>query len=290
MGLRLTDDFCDLVLHVMAHVRMAGPGCLFDARYVDGAASSMPPRERRWLDEGVAVFERAWGVHMPDAVHGWPQLLGSIGSLRAVARLELAELRPEHVRDAGMLAVVQRRGGPDLELLHATLCLLGPWFERWREEVVAPRLHEAMRQVEPWYEEAARLWPALDESPVELAWALGEHGRAFRGRIVVGAPAPWNGLDARSPAVLALHERLVTDSDEPGYAGMEWEALTGLAALMRRAETPLAPVHARWVASLDLRSVLDGLPHERLTPAERQALVREGEGRARRLAELAARP
>ncbi|MCA9711956.1 MAG: hypothetical protein KDK70_39335 [Myxococcales bacterium] len=287
MALHVTDDFTDLVMHVLAHVRMGGAGRSFDARYVAWARERTPAREARWLHEAVEVLDRAWEHRAPAVVHGWPELLGSVADLRAAATQALAELRASQVRDASLLAAVQREPRAELEVLHATLVLLAPWFQPWRAEAVAPRLHAAAQRVAPWLDEAARWLPTLAEARVELAWALGERGRVHAARVVVGAPAPWNGLDARVPAVLAMHEQLVSESTQPGYAAMEWEALTGLAARLHGADTPLAPVHARWLASLELRPIADARRQcGALGPLEHQRLLEDRDGRAGQLAAL----
>lgn len=288
MDLRLTDDFTGLVLHVLAHVPLSEPGTLYDPRYVAWAAETTPAPEARWLREGVAVWRRAWAEGAPPVVHAWPELFGSIEALRSVATHELGSLRPPQVRAPWVLAQAQARAGDDLELLHATLCALAPWYARWWVRTLAPRRRETLDPVRRGLDEALSRVPALAGVPVELAWSLGGRGRAFPGRTVVGAPAGWNGLDARIPAVLAMHEHLVRDEGHGGYLDAEWSALTGLAARMRGASAPMRAAHRQWLATLQLDPLLDGLlAAGRLEPPEHERLRHDPEGRASRLAALA---
>ena len=112
----------------------------------------------------------------------------------------------------------------------------------------------------------------------------------FRRRIVVGAPGEWNAMDARVPVVVAMHEDFVRRSPKRDYAGMEWEALTRLAALMHGAHTELAQVHASWLASLELRPLLDVLEAEgRIDRAEHEGLVVDVDQRRARLVAIGAR-
>lgn len=239
------------------------------------------------MAEATAVLDRGWGEQVPHAVHGWPELFGSVEALRALGARALAELQPPQVQHAGRLRALQRCDGPAPGLLHDTLCLLAPWFEGWRAEVVVPALGESLGRVRPWLDQACAWVPTLGQSRVELAWALGGRGRVLERRIVVGAPAPWNGLDDRRPVVLAMHECLVQQSEASGYAGVEWEALTKLAAILHGADTALASAHAVWLGSLELRPLLQALARDGKIDDASHCALADGDG-PQRAAELAA--
>lgn len=286
---QLTSDFTELVLHVLAHVPAGGAGCVHDPRYVAWARGRAPVELEQLLYEDAAVLERAWsGGRMPDAVHAWPELFGSIEALRAHATVELRELAPTQVRAPEVHAWLVATARPELELLHATLCALAPWFMRWRAAEVEPALHRAAMDVQAWLEPAVQVLPSLGAARIELAWALGPRGRGLPSRIVVGAPAPWHDLDARTPVVLAMHEQSVIDSGHRDYVCAEWAALTGLAARMIAAPTALRQAHARWLASLELGPLLAALhAGGRIAAEQRDGLLHDHEGRAERLAALA---
>lgn len=283
---QLTDDFTDLVVHVLAHVRLREAGSLFDAKYGAWVAEQMPPAERTRLREGAAALERAWARGAPPLVHAWPEVFGSLDELRAVGGEELSTLDPAQVRAPAVLEAV--RSAPGVERLHAVCGALAPWFGPWRREALAPAQARGRAEVGRWLEEAVELQPGLGAARVELAFALGGRGRAFRRRIVVGMPAAWNELDGRTPAVLAMHEHAVLTSGHAGYVEAEWAALTRLAATMQRASELLRRAHGRWSASLGLGPLLDALVRAgRLTPEQRSALHEAGHDRAERLAALA---
>ncbi len=257
MALHLTDDFTDLALHVLAHVRLREAGNLFDRRYVDWASDRTASLEEEWLHEGAEALERSWAQGAPPMVHAWPEVFESLEALSSVASVELSAVPLERARAPRVLESV--RSAPGVELLHATICALMPWYAQWRREELEPRGDEAVASVRPWLEEAQGLLPALAKVRVELAWALGSRGRAFGTRIVVGVPAAWNGLDGRTPTVLAMHEHAVRGSGKKGYVAAEWAALTGLAAVMQRAPPPLRQAHAQWLAGLGLRPLLEAV-------------------------------
>jgi hypothetical protein len=284
-----TSDFTDLVLHVLAHVPLGGAGCVHDPRYVAWARGRAPVELERLLHEDAAVLERVWsGAGAPEVVHGWPELLRSIAELRACARQELRTLSAVEVHAPAVLAALVAADRPELELLHATLCALAPWYADWHAAEVEPALRRAAEEVRPWLEPAVRVVPSLGDARLELAWALGPRGRGFPARIVVGAPAPWHDLDARIPVVLAMHEQSVIDGGHASYVDAEWAALTGLAARMVGASAALREAHARWLASLELRPLLAALQAAgRITREQQAAVLSPPEQRAERFAALA---
>lgn len=283
-----TDDFCELVLHVLAHVSLPEPGNLHDPRYVAWARAHMPASEAGWLREGVAVFERAWAGGVPPVVHAWPELFGSIEAFRSSATSELALLSPGEVQAPEILRWAQAMGRADLELFHATLGALAPWYARWRTQTLESPLRESIAAVRPWVDEAREVVPSLDRVALELAWPLGAHGRAFARRIVVGAPGRWNELDPPVVAVLFMHEQRVRDGGAKDYVEAEWAALTGLAARIRGASARLREAHRAWVASLELGPLLEVLERSgRIEAEEHEALIHDPEGRAEWLASAA---
>lgn len=289
MSLEPTGDFTDLVLHVLAHVPLAGAGSVHDPRYVAWMRGRAPDELERLVHEDAAVLGRAWsGGREPEVVHGWPELFPTIAALRACAMDELQGLGVAQVHDPGVLARIVAADRPELELFHATLCAVAPWYARWHAAEVEPALRRGVEQVRPWIEPAVRVVPSLADARIELAWALGSRGRGFAARIVVGAPAPWHDLDARMPVVLAMHEQSVIDSGHASYLHAEWAALTGLAARMSAAPPALREAHGRWLASLELRPLLAPLHAAgRISVEQRAALQHEREGRAALLSVLA---
>lgn len=284
-----TSDFTDLVLHVLAHVRLDEPGCVHDPRYVAWARERTPPELASLVEHDAAVLERAWSGGGASAVaHAWPELLGSIAELGTIATQELCAIGESQVRSPAVLVRLQAAADPALELLHATLCAVAPWYAGWHAAELEPALRAACERVRPWLEQAAEVLPSLARARIELSWGLGARGRGFGARLVVGAPAAWNGLDARVPAVLAMHEQAVHDSGHAGYVHAEWAALTGLAARMRTASQALQQAHARWLASLELRPLLAELRARGWVSAEHElALHHDRPARAARLAALA---
>lgn len=284
-----TSDFTELVLHVLAHVPVGGAGCLHDPRYVAWMRGRAPVELEQLLHDDAEVLARAWeGGRMPEVVHAWPELLGTIAELRACAMLELRALAPAQVRTPAVLAGIVGVDAPEVELLHATLCALAPWFARWRAAEVEPALVRSMADMMPWLAAAEHVLPSLRAARIELAWALGPRGRGLPTRILVGAPAPWHDLDARFPVVLAMHEQSVIDSGHASYVKGEWAALTGLAARMRAAPAELREAHVRWLASLELSPLLAPLHAVgRITLEQRVGLLHDREHRAEQLAVLA---
>lgn len=287
-----TDGFTDLVLHVLAHVRLGGAGCVHDPGYRAWAQDRMPAELRQLLEHDAAVVERAWsGGRAPLVVHAWPELLGSIAELRAVSTRELRVLSASQVRAPWVLERLVAVDDPTIELLHATLCALAPWYATWREHELEPALKvAAVERVRPWLEVAAGVLPSLSSTRIELSWSLGPRGRGFPSRIVVGAPVEWNRMDPRLSAVLALHEHAVQSSGHTGYVEAEWAALTRLAARMTMASSELAQAHAQWLASLELQPLLAELHASgRIDREQQRGLADDREHRAARLAALAAR-
>lgn len=283
-----TDDFTALVLHLLAHLRLAGPGNSYDRRYVAWVRAHATPQHVEVLGEGAQALEAAWGEPTPMLVHAWPQLLDSIAALLEHGPAGLAALAPEHARAPAILRALGRLEPAPVRRMHALTLELAPEFARLHRQRVEPELLEAARSLEPWWEPALAVLPSLEGSRVELAHALGPRGRVYGDRIVVGAPVPWTGMDPRISVVLLLHERAVHDSAHPEHALAEWEALTGLSVRMREAPAALQQAHAAWLASLELAPLLEALRDRgRIHAAIHDRLLRSPEHRAPCLASLA---
>lgn len=264
MMARPVDALTGLVLHVMAHVRLAGPGTLYDPRYVAWVVQAAPAEHVARLHEGAAILERAWSTSTPMSVHAWPTLYRSVDELRALGDAPFASLRPEQVRSPRLLEALQRLEPAPTQHVHAMLVAAAAGYDSLRRARIDAELAAAIELMAPWWEPAVALVPTLGRSEVALCHALGPRGRVYGHRIVVGAPAPWNELDPRISVVLALHEQLVHDCEHSAYARVEWAALTGLSARMRNAISSLREAHAVWLASLELAPLLEVLVGEGL--------------------------
>ncbi|MFO7563504.1 MAG: hypothetical protein R6X02_12735 [Enhygromyxa sp.] len=278
----IADEFTQLVFHVLAHVPLAGPGNIHDPRYVAWAAGRFDDADRRLLAHDAGLLARLWDADSRhEALHRLCELHEGIAGLLACSDRPLAELRDHEVADPELLE--RLRGLAGAELLHADLALLAPSFARVFAELL-PTLERASASLRPWLERLEPACPGLSSARVELVWALGMHGRALSGRILVGAPADCNGCSPARQAVLAAHEHTVAGVDADDYVTLEWAALTELAHRLREAEPPLREAHRDWLASLDLSSLLAALvARGQLGAAEAAALERDPADRPARL-------
>ncbi len=250
MQLAIADELSQLVGHVLAHVPLAGPGNLWDPRYVAWARAQTSREDQALLEHDAALLARLWDMDPRlDALHGLFDLHTGLEGLRATAARPLAGLRGDEVADAALLD--ELRGLDAAELVHASLGVLVGSFSRVLE-ACADELARARVDVDPWLRRVAACVPELDATRVELVFALGQHGRALPRRILIGAPATWNGIDPAWPAVVAGHEALVLASGYSGYVECERWALAELRERMRSADAELRAAHAAWLASLDL--------------------------------------
>ncbi|MCH9684316.1 MAG: hypothetical protein K0V04_22975 [Deltaproteobacteria bacterium] len=284
----VASDFTQLVLHVLAHVRIDGPGSLFDPRYVAWVGEHAPPSLVQQLHEDAAALERVWSTAPPsDVVHAWPQLFTDLEAMVSAAARPLSEVRPDQVQAPQVLACLQAERSVAVELLHASLGALAPEHARWWGHAIGPRLDAARGEVQPLLAIGHSSVLSLGAHPVELAWSLGPRGRAFASRIVVGSPAPWHSHGPATSVVLALHERAVLDAGQVGYVAAEWSALRGVAARMHAAPMVLRQAHGSWLAGLELGPLVAGARVAGLldeTTAQR--LQAEPETRAEVLAQM----
>jgi len=279
----IADTYTQLVFHVLAHVRLTGPGDLFDRRYIDWAAERFSAEDTELLAQGATWLACVWAMDPRcDQLHRFCDLHRDVAELLAHADRSLIELHPHEVADPALLEAVRELEGA--ELLHASLAVLAPRFTEVIAEQ-APALERARVSVGEWLACLAEWCPGLADTRVELVWALGPHGRALPGRCLVGAPTPWSGCSSARQAVLAAHEHAVTLAGSgDDYVGEEWTALTELATWLERADPELRAAHGAWLASLELGPLLaEALARELLTAADAEALTDQPYQRAERL-------
>ncbi|MEX1363796.1 MAG: hypothetical protein AB1Z98_11760 [Nannocystaceae bacterium] len=282
-----TEELTELVLHVLAHVRLAGPGNIHDPRYVAWVREHASAEHVEVLRQTAEPLAAAWRDQTPMMVHAWPELFETVEALRATAGRTLAELGPDDVAGPGILRELKRLDPAPVERLHATLQAVASDGAPGHRERARLELRHAERELRPWWEPAVAVLPSLEASRIELSHVLGARGRVYGERIVVGAPVPWNALDPRVSVLLAMHEQLVRDAGPSSYADGEWAALTGLADRMRDAPHALRRAHAQWLASLELGPLLESIHAAgRIDATTREVLERSPEHRAGRLAEL----
>ena len=270
-------DFADLVFHLLAHVPASGPGNSFDARYVAWSRGTFEASVQTRVEQDAQIIGARWH----DALHRWPMLHRGLEGFSRTAGLELAEIRTDQVADAGVLRTLQQIGDPVTEVVHASLSLLAPPWWAVFESVIEPALHAAQPQVDGVISQALAVAPQLGDRRIELSWALGPRGRAMPNRIVVGAPAPWNGQAPILSVVLALHEHAVLEADAEDYFGAEWQALRINAARTRNAPDELRDAYDGWLAGLALAALL---AHAPISADQRTALTADAAGRGDRLA------
>ncbi|HLT40747.1 MAG TPA: hypothetical protein VK034_30935 [Enhygromyxa sp.] len=278
----IAEELDQLVFHVLAHAPLSGPGNVHDRRYVAWAAERFDAADRRMLDHDAALLARLWNADPRyDALHRIGELHHDLAGLLACADRPLAELRPDEVADPRLLATIHEL--PGAELLHATLALLAPGFARVFAEL-RPILEQASAGFRGWLDRLDPACPGLASARVELVWALGLHGRALGSRILVGAPADWNGCAPARQAVLAAHEHTVARVSEHDYVADEWAALTELADRLRDADPTVQQAHRDWLASLDLSSLLAAaVERGYLSKADADALNHDRHDRPARL-------
>lgn len=264
-----------------AHVRIAGPGNAFDPRYVAWARARFDAETTELLTRDAALIGRMWR----EPLHAWSELHPAIADFMATAGRPLGELAAADVAQPRTLSTLQALDGPVAELVHASLGLLAPAMVAVHRDVIAPSLRARIPEVVDALAIAADVCPGLDARRVELCWPLGPRGRAFPSRIVVGAPADWNGQSAWTTAALALHEYTVAASGTSDYVASEWEALTTNARRLARRSGSLATAYGAWLARLDLDGLLPAAVRcGWLSADEADALRADPAGRLTRLA------
>lgn len=251
--------FTDLVLHVLAHVSVHGPEDLFEPRYVAWAKDAAPPDLHAKLRADADVLAHRWTSTDGLVLQAWPDLHEDWSAFFATRTRALADVGPSEVARPDVLTRLQACSPAIVEIVHAQLALLAPWFETLHADVIAPAIERVRPEVDEVLGDAAALVPSLARERIELAWPLGPRGRGLGARIVVGAPAPWNDVTPETTAVLALHEHAVRRAASSEWASAEWAALRELAFAMRQAPAPLRSAHAGWLASLELAGLVSVL-------------------------------
>jgi hypothetical protein len=276
----VADGFTQLVFHLLAHVRRAGPGDLFDRTYVAWVREVFAGEVQRQLEEDAAVLSALWrGSPALDVLDVVSELHGSLASFGRTASRALADVRADEVAGPEVLRALQEIGAPG-ELVHAAFGLLAGDFARVLEESIGPGLRVEVDGLAAVIAGLAAWVPGLAEARVEVVWALGGRGRAMPGRILIG-----RGADA---GIVAAHEMAVCASGQVDYVRAEWAALVRLAGWLREAPAELRAMHARWLAGLELTGLVAAAVAEGLVAAEDGArVVREREARAEALARLA---
>lgn len=264
MSVSRATDFADLVFHALAFVPIRGPARIHDERYVRWARATLEPTAWEVLVEDapaiVALHERD-----PRAVRVQvlPMVHRSIEGFLASARRELPELGDDDVDDPQALALLRSASAPLVDLLRADLALIARAYATARQTWTAAAQH-ACDEVRALLGGARLADPDLAGAPIELAWALGTHGRALGPTLIAGSPAPWNDTTAATAMVIALHEHAVRRvsrtlspdlEDHERWAQSEWAAISDLAARIDRAPPELRAAHGAWLAALDLREL-----------------------------------
>jgi hypothetical protein len=270
---RPVGSFAALTFHGLAHVPLAGVASLFEPAYVAWCAATMLPDAREPLaadGPGIGAEIDREGTAL--AVQWLPRIHVEIASFVNAATTDLAMLGAAD--EATALAALRTAPPVGIEWLRADLALAARAFDSWR----ASR-EPALREHADAVAAALVLAPvAVRPRLVRVSWSLGSRGRGFEDEVVVGAPAAWNGLDARAPAAVAIHEHAVVLA-RGDYAEREWSALRSVSRALEG--TALEPAHAAWLASRDLGALARVVP-----PGLREQLDAEPTRRAERLARL----
>jgi hypothetical protein len=272
-----TSPYRELCFHVLAHVPMAGPGSLFDRRYLVWVDAAEPPDQRAMtIADGRIIAQALASDRARDTVQLLPELHDSFERFMATRRRALADLKPSDVTRPDVLAALQRADSPAFELLHATLGLAADAHAARWEEAIGPALDVAAEDLAQLGRDAGAIAEPLAELEVELAWALGPRGRAYPEHIVVGAPAAWHHGAAETALVVALHEHHVRDRAAGDWAAREWSGLRSLARAMNDAPEWLQAAHADWLAALDLAELAaSNVAAQRMNDATARALAEQ---------------
>jgi hypothetical protein len=268
-------DFTQLVAHVLGHIRLPDPGCLYDEGYVRWAGASLPREAVEPAVRDAAEIAVRWG-EVPDAIdlHAFPQLHGSIEELLCTAEEPIEALGPEDVRDVGVLRLLQARDGVLVELVRGAVIRAARAYGAAFPEIVAPEIEATREAVARRVAEARALLPPLHGVAVELVHAFGSRGRGLGTRVLVGAPAPWNGMRASVPAVVALTE-LATQleaaqlgglTDDEWYLRSEFQALCRVSRLVAEGPVALREAQARWLSGRDLGPLIHRAQRLGLSP------------------------
>lgn len=269
-----------LAFHALAHLALGPPRSLRDDRYLAWTRAALPEAAFSPLaEDALSISARVESDRASDAVQWLPLLHRSIAALFATSRLELTSRAVDPHADSMALGAMRARLGDGIEWLRADLLLVARAFVE---------MHEAAPAQATVLQAVSKLLSPFDAGDVPgvivLDRALGARGRAFPEVVFVGAPAAWNELDARTPAVLALHEHAVRRA-RGSHDEREWSALVRVAGLVASNE-PLRRAHAAWLAELSLGSVLDSARARGVITTSEVSAVSEAEDRSAAIARL----
>jgi hypothetical protein len=262
----------DLVFHVLAHVRPAGPfaSSLFDETYIAFAEKHAGPASGRALGADAEILSRAVTSHEVLARLQWvARLFGDPGAARAAAWSDLSELHDGDVADAAALRALADVSDA-AEVLRAAAELEAPHHALLPSIPVEPALAAAL-------ERACDAAPRLAGFRVECLRALRLRGRLFESRIWAGVPSLELSVSVEHVAVQAAHEATVAEVAEAvrrqavelGERAVEHVALVLFAE--RAARSTLCDAHARWWARL--ANVSPQAVRDRLDERQRMVLA-----------------
>ncbi len=248
---RASSAYEALAFHGLAHLSLLPPRSLRDDRYLAWSRASLPEAARSPLDEdALAMSGRIEAELASDAVQWLPLLHRSIDALLATSRIELSSRAVDPSCESMALGAMRARLGDGIEWLRADVLLVARAFIEMHGVTRAEgSVLDAIRML------LSPFAPADVPEVIVLDHALGPRGRAFPEVVFVGAPATWNGLDACTPAMLALHEHAVRRS-RGTFEEREWAALVRVARLVESSES-LHRAHAAWLAEVSLDALLE---------------------------------
>lgn len=284
-----TDPFAELALHVLAHIKAPGPFDLHDARYTEWTAARTPDLSRLKVQPDAALLSGAWSAEDAQLVLRCIDLHHDLAGFVRTKDRAVAELLPEDVDDPELLGRLQNCSPLFIELLHAQLGQVVQPFAGLLAVHIAPAVAAACPAVAEHVTHAIELAPGLADARIELAWALGPRARVSARRILVGAPAPWNGLEASAVAVVAMYGEAVRRLDTGDPIAAQWSALLELADVIGRDPAgTLRDAHAKWSAEIDIAPLCHVLAHAgQLSASDADTLTERPEARAEMLYLLA---
>lgn len=261
-----TSDFTELVFFFLAHV---------NRQRLDSLASPAQVQDaQRWLSAHAQDRLRETAPLLVDvsgqALQWWPELFSSLEHYAGACDRALCELAPDDVAASTVLARL-RGDGRHGELVHAELALLREEFAARHASDLGPSVAEQLGPVAEALALLPQREPGFADASFELSACLGDHGRVFPSRIVVGAPMPWNELTPECSACWAVHEWLVQRADAP-YLDSEWRALLEAGPLV--SGTPIEHARRRWLGRLNLGPIFDGLENAKILDEDRATRLR----------------
>lgn len=243
-------SWADLVFHVLAHVRATShvASSVYDALYVGFAERHLGPARERSLHEDAEVIGRIAGNHEVLAAVQWLAWLHeTFEEAEAVAEVEITELNPTQVADAGVLAHLTRLG-PAAEVLRCAALLELPSWDNLPSPPPSDLAAQLQRltPVSPW----------LALCKVRSVRSLRLRGRVREREVWVGSPMDELALTSRHCGWQAAHEATVAEvaamirqlGGTPLYAPLEHVAVVLLAT--RAQLCGMEQEHRTWLSHL----------------------------------------